>query len=87
MTSTLLPPNCVQKVFKSPEMQIPIYKSVQLLRSLKPQVAPSGLLKGSRSFHWEAFLKKQAGQLSSPIGLNFHKSIPKTNNESETKAK
>lgn len=87
MTSTLLPPNCVQNVFKSPEMQISIYKSVQLPRSLKTQVALSGLFKGSHSFHWEALLKNQSGQLSSFAGFHLQKSILKPNHESETEVK
>lgn len=82
MMSTLLPPSCVQNVFTSPEMQISVYKSVQLPRSLKPHVAPSGLFKGSHSLHWEALLKKQPGQLSSLVGLNLQKSIHKSNHES-----
>lgn len=65
MMSTLLPPNCVQNIFKSPETQISIYKSIQLPRSLKPQAAPSGFFKVSHPFYWEALLKNQPRLLSS----------------------
>lgn len=83
MMSTLLPPNCVQNVFKSPETQISIYKSVQLPRSLKPQAAPSGFFKVSHSFHCEALLKNQPGLLSSFVGWNLQKSSPNPNHERE----
>lgn len=87
MMSTLLPPSCVQNIFKSPEMQISIYKPVQLPRSLKTQAAPRGLFKGSHSFHWEALLKNWPAQLFSFSDFHLQKSIPKSNHESETKIK